>query len=252
MAGLADVQAWMQVAILADSAEGARRHVRDGNRLTAEARIGIYAGGYRLRLIECLRAEYPLLARLAGPTAFDLFCHGYIAGRPSRSYTLYEFGAGFADWLEASRPAGDGTRQAAEAVPAALARIERAKAEVLRAEGVEGLPAGRDKPVLLQMLALAAPACRRPDSVRLLDLPFDFTATLASPDGEAPPAWPVPVPSLLAVARTDYRLACHKLERWQYDWLASLPEDSPGAPPPIDPRLADWLPTAIRLGLVAG
>jgi hypothetical protein len=251
MASLADVQAWMQAAILADNAEGARGRVRDGNRLTAEARIGIYAGGYRLRLVECLRAEYPLLARLAGPTAFDLFVQGYIAARPSRSYTLYDFGAGFADYLDASRPAGDGTAQAAEAVPAALARVERAKAEVLRAEGVERLPGDADRPVLLQMLALAAPTWRRPDSVRLLALPFDFTETLASPEGDAPPAWPTAAPSLLAVARTDYRIGCHRLERWQYEWLASLPEDPPGAPPPDDPRLAQWLPTAVRLGLVA-
>jgi Putative DNA-binding domain len=252
MAALAEAQAWMQAAILAGSAEDARCHLRDGNRLTAEARIGIYAGGYRLRLIECLRAEYPLLARLAGPTAFDLFCQGYIAARPSHSYTLHDFGAGFADYLEASRPAGDGTAQTVEAVPAALARIERAKAEVLRAEGVERLPADGDKPVLLQMLALAAPACRRPDSVRLLDLPFDFTATLASPDGDEAPAWPAPVPSLLAVTRSDYRVSWHRLERWQYDWLASLSEEAAGAPPAEDPRLADWLPTALRLGLVAG
>jgi hypothetical protein len=59
------------------------------------------------------------------------------------------------------------------------------------------------------------------------------------------------VPSLLAVARTDYRLACHSLERWQYDWLASLPQDPPGAPAPDDPGLAAWLPTALRLGLAA-
>src|SRR3954468_429825 len=111
MEALADLQAWMQSVILAGGAEGARARVRDGNRLTAEARVGIYAGGYRLRLIECLRAEYPLLRRLAGPPAFDLFAQGYIAARPSRSYTLYDFGAGFADYLEASRPAGGGTPQ---------------------------------------------------------------------------------------------------------------------------------------------
>jgi hypothetical protein len=248
---LADLQAWMQNAILAGSAEGARARVRDGNRLTAEARIGIYAAAYRLRLIECLRAEYPLLRRLAGPTAFDLFAQGYVAARPSRSYTLYDFGAGFADYLEASRPAGDGTPQTLEAVPAALARIERAKAEVLRAEGLEQASEEADKPALLQMIALAAPTWRRPDSVRLLELPFDFAATLASPEGEEAPAWPRPVPSLLAVARTDYRAGFHALEPRQFEWLAALPEEGPGAPPPDDPSLAAWLPTALRLGLVA-
>jgi hypothetical protein len=251
VAGLAEIQAWMQSAILDGGAEGARALVRDGNRLTAEARIGLYATGYRLRLIECLRFEYPLLARLAGPTAFDLFAQGYVDARPSRSYTLYDFGAGFADYLEESRPAGDGTPQAAEAVPAALARIERAKAEVLRARGVEQAAAPPERPALLEMVGLPACGYRRPDSVRLLDLPFDFTATLSAVGSEGPPAWPRPEPSLLAVARLDYRIACRRLEGWQYDLLAALPGEGAPAAPPEDPRGAQWLAEAVRLGLAA-
>jgi Putative DNA-binding domain len=249
--GLAETQAWMQAAILDDSAEGARALVRDGNRLTAEARIGLYATGYRLRLIECLRFEYPLLARLAGPTAFDLFAQGYVDARPSRSYTLYDFGARFADYLEESRPAGNGSPQAVEAVPAALARIERAKAEVLRARGVEQTGAPPARPALLEMVGLSACNYRRPDSVRLLALPFDFTATLSAGGSEGHPAWPRPEPSLLGVARLDYRVACHRLEGWQYDLLAALPEAGAPAPPPEESRDVQWLAEAARLGLAA-
>lgn len=245
---LADVQAWMQAAILAGEGDARTRdEIRDGNRLTAEARLDIYAGAYRQRLFECLESEYPILAGLVGPTAFELFARGYIAANPSHSYTLYDFGAGFADYLEAARPAGDGTPQTVEAVPAALARVERAKAEVLRARGVEqGMapqPGGLD-PVLAAMLGLVG-GHAMPDSVRLLALPFDFTGTFAAVERGEEPGLPAFTPSLVAVSRVQYRLEVHRLEPWQFDWLLALPE------PSADPRVASWLPFALGHGLVA-
>jgi len=240
---LAELQDWMQAAILDRDAPGLRGRVRGDNRLTAEDRIGIYMQGYRLRLIECLRSEYPMLAALAGETAFGLFAQGYIAAHPSRSYTLYEFAAGFADYLEAARPPGDGP----QAIPAELARIERARAEILRARGVESEPAPADSGID-PLIAAMAGRFWRPDSVRLLALPFDFTETLASK--ESPPL-PAPTPSLLAIARAQYRVETHKLTPWQYDWLASLPATRAEAAPAGDARLAAWLPFATRHGLAA-
>ena len=188
-AQLAGLQGWMQDAILAASQDGASTHVRSDARLSAEGRIAIYAHGYRQRLVECLRTEYPVLASLAGPTAFDLFTQGYIAAHPSQSYTLYDFGSGFADYLERARPSG--AADAVEAIPAALARIERAKAEVLRAQGVERAAtadeAGLD-PIVTTMFGLRT--CWRPDSVRLLTLAFDFTETLAAAARSAAPPMP--------------------------------------------------------------
>ncbi|MES2441241.1 MAG: DNA-binding domain-containing protein [Pseudomonadota bacterium] len=247
MPGTAALQEWMQAAILAGEGDARTRdEIRDGNRLTAEARLAIYASGYRQRLLECLEAEYPILAALVGPTAFALFARGYIAAHPSQSYTLYDFGAGFADYLEAARPEGDGTPQTVEAIPAALARIERAKAEMLRARGIEQAQApaagGGLDPVLAAMLGLVG-AHALPDSVRLLALPFDFTATLAAAEQGEAPVLPAFTPSLVAVARVHYRLAVHAIEAWQYDWLAGLPA------PSADPRIAGWLPFAVGQGL---
>jgi len=241
---LAGLQGWMQAALLDAEVAAVRDHVHGDNRLTAEARLGIYASAYRQRLVECLRDEYPVLAALAGATAFDLFAQGYVAAHPSQSYTMYDFGAGFADYLDAVRPAG--SPHAVEAIPAALARIERARAEVHRAEGVEreatATETGLD-PLVAAMLGLTV--YRLPDSVRLLVLPFDCSATLAAGVEEEPPPLPQPVPSLLAVARAHYRVECHPLEPWQYDWLVDLPGRTGG-----DARIAAWLPRAIGQGLV--
>lgn len=242
---LAEVQAWMQAAILAGEGDGRTREtIRNGNRLTAEARLGIYASAYRQRLFETLEAEYPILADLAGPTAFELFARGYIAATPSQSYTLYDFGTGFADYLEAARPEGDA--QAPEAVPGALARVERARAEVLRARGTEQAsalqPGGGLDPVLAGMLGLTG-GHALPDSVRLLSLPFDFTPTLAAVERGEAAVPPDLTPSFVAVSRVHYRLEVHRLEPWQYEWLSALPA------PSADPRIAAWLPFAMGHGL---
>ncbi|MEN2789262.1 DNA-binding domain-containing protein [Sphingomonas oligophenolica] len=257
MAGLADLQSWLQAAMLDGEAQDPRDHVRGDNRLTAGMRLGIYAQGYRQRLFECLETEYPVLAALAGPTAFGLFAQGYIAAHPSRSYTLYDFGAGFADYLEAARPVGDGTPQPVEAIPAALARIERARAEVHRARGVErdspvAPEAGLD-PVMASILGLRHGRARRwwrPDTVRLLTLPFDFTDTLACAErGEAPPL-PVAGQTRLSVSRVQYRVVCKRLEPWQHDWLAALPDDPHDATEmPPAARILPWLTTAMEQGL---
>ena len=247
----------MQQAILAGSHADTGAHVCSDERLSAEGRIAIYVQSYRQRLLECLRTEYPLLAALAGPTAFDLFAQGYIAAHPSHSYTLYDFGARFADYLERSRP--QGPPDAVEAIPAALARIERAQAEVLRARGVEYTAGVSDAAQLDPAIAgiLGRRVYCRPDSVRLLSLPFDFTATLAAAARREPPRLPELGATLLSVVRVSYRVECFALEEWQYAWLLGLPtvEAAPrfaatSVPQRIDAQVAAWLPWASRYGLV--
>jgi hypothetical protein len=251
MAGLAELQDWMQASILQADAGEARAHVRGDNRLTAEDRIAIYAQGYRQRLLDCLRGEFSVLAALAGPSTFELFARGYIAAHPSRSYTLYAFGAGFADYLDAARPAGDAA--APEAIPAALARVERARSEIYRARGIESEPLPLSDthadPLIAAMFGLDRRRYWRPDSVRLLDLPFDFTETLAHAEDPPLPAFQ---PWQVAVARTHYRVDFLTLEAWQHDWLSSLPEDAAAAAPLPhgDVRLASWIPVAVARGLV--
>src|ERR1700722_3025480 len=140
--GLADLQAWLQGRITAgvwdlpeDPAVGplAAEVVAGEGLLAPRARLAIYAKSYVLRLAECLRAEFPVLAAMVGPEVFNLFAGAYLGAHPSRSASLYDLGAGFADYLAATRPPGaDGPLAA---LPADLARLERAIAECGRAAG---------------------------------------------------------------------------------------------------------------------
>jgi hypothetical protein len=270
---LADLQAWMQGCVTAGAWGAAGRPatsaraaalVRNHGALSADARLDIYARSYVLRLAECLRAEYPVLRALIGEGVFDLFAGGYLGAHPSRSPSLYDLGAGFADYLEATRPrphSGPGTL---EALPASLARLERALSESSRAEGIERLAAA-PAPDLAGLLLDRAPPLRPPDTLKLLALDFDFTGTLAAARAGERPGPPPAKDMRLAVARTRYRVQVHALEPWAFAWLSALRGnggDAPGAvreaagatgraPGWIMARLMTWLAWAFDHGLLA-
>ncbi|HEY5724164.1 MAG TPA: DNA-binding domain-containing protein [Allosphingosinicella sp.] len=257
--GLAELQLWTHKAILRGGAnpDTAEALIRESGALRPEARLAIYAEGYKARLIESLGGEFPALKCLVGESVFALFATGYIAARPPGHFSLYALGAGFADHLEATKPPGEET-----ALPAQLARLERARAEVQRAEGLERLGDG----VIAAGSALTPGLrLRVPDSVRLLRLGFDFRPLIAAADAGDPPVVPERREAWLAVARMGYRVALHALEPWRFAWLEALGPDGAAAEVAaaaaaratdreVGATLADlalWQPAAARLGLVA-
>ncbi len=264
---LPGLQRWMQGAILGRGAPPDADAVIVGDAqgrggLSAAQRLTLYARGYRARLMECLSAEFPCLRALAGEQVFELFAAGYVAARPSTDPSLYGLGEGFADYLEATRPPGDDGPGALSALPAELARLDRARAEVQRAAGVERLA-----PSVLAADLLLTPGARlrRPDSVRLLTLGFDPGPVLAAVDRGGPIDPPPPSPTPVAVARSRWRVSVHALPAWRHAWLEALGEEGgdvhaaaaraaqasgreTGA---VIADLVLWLPTAAGQGLVA-
>jgi hypothetical protein len=268
-------QSLLQAAIL-DGPGAARPEalaaVRGDNRLTAEARLSVYGRGYRARLVEALQSEFILLRAVIGADPFDLFAAAYIEATPPRSYTLYDLGSGFADFLARHRPQGQGEAAAVLAVPEALARIDRARSEAHRARGVETgadtpPPRGEDRPFLLSLMGeplLRPEFCRRPDSLRLLALPVDPLGLVDAVDAGLPPPQLELRDCLIAVSRSSYQVHLRRLEPWQFAFLSDLEAASapdPARPPPDPPAieaeppdpeaLAQWLPVAARWGLVS-
>ena len=257
---LAELQQWMLDAIVAGAAEPEAVRARiDGNgRLGPEGRFAIYSGGYRSRLLESLQNEFPALRLLVGDTVFELFARGYIAAHPPRHFSLYDYGARFADHLEATRPADGGPLAG---LPAAVARLERARAEVQRAEGTE-----RSDRAWLPAEAALLPGLRLglPDSVRLLRLDFDLLPLIEASEGGGEAVVPEPGETLIAVVRSGYRVRQLRLEPWRHAWLEALGSggaDAYSAAAAAATRsgrdggalladLALWLPVAASLGRV--
>ncbi|WP_296943663.1 DNA-binding domain-containing protein [uncultured Massilia sp.] len=279
-APLAESQAWFLAAImtpggaarglaLAQARHGLAEHevLRPAPGLPA-SRLHVYADGYVLRLLECMRADFPVLHRVMGGALFDFFAKAYVWRHPSRSPTLYDLGAGFAGFLAASQPATrdpEATRRFA--FPAQLARLERALGEAGRARGLEGA-APADRPGMLDWLCRPDARVTPAQCTRLLALDYPvhayWQAAARARDDADLPLPPAPAPTRLAVGRLHYRTAVHVLEPWQFHFLQAAQEGAPAhacalhaatacalAPERVLADALLWVPLAAGAGLVA-
>ena len=272
---LRETQSWMLTAMLApgEGAAAARlaraRFGFDVDDLIAappagprEARLGIYASGYVLRLLECLRSEFPALRRLLSDPLFDFFARAYVLECPSRSFTLLELGRGFADFLQRTQ-----ARQASAnlALPLDLARLERARSEASYAKGTEndvGTEVGGVMSFALSLLGGASVEVAAPPCLRLLSLSYPLHRTLEAFDrGEAGLEIPDAAPTFVAVTRRHYRVRVLELAPWQYAFLAAAAAPQSAfacavacareSGRPLDEILADlllWLPAIASEG----
>jgi hypothetical protein len=124
--GLAELQRCFQDYLLGCDAS-MPRHVDGG-----PAGLDIYSRGYRLRLIEALGNDFPGLKALLGEDDFAHLALEYVAGYPSRHYSLRWLGRGLADHLS----------QGNNRLAADMARFDWAVALAFDApdEGTAGLP----------------------------------------------------------------------------------------------------------------
>lgn len=227
---LQQLQQWMQSLLLAQGplparlqaeAKRAQTLVAGGGPAPVARRLQVYAAGYRMRLLECLSADFPALEQFLGKALFERFGNAFLDLHPSRSFTLFNLGAEFANYLNDTRPPGS---TGFYALPAALARVERARNEALRAAGPEDAAPADWTPA---RLLLEGPALRRPECCRLLELPFalkDFYEALLH--GEAPEL-PAEEPAWLALSRAQYRLTITVLTETEYRLLAACAEPQP-------------------------
>lgn len=233
--------------------------------LSARERLGIYAGGYVLRLLECMRADYPCLRAFVGDPVFDAFAKAYIITRPPRSHSLYHLGADFPQFLEETRPGAerfDAGMRAMLDLPPEIARVERARAEVMRARGTEDDPPPAEPlspfAVFGEGLTLEATGC-----LRLLELKFPLVDFLRSSDGGERPEPPAPRATFVAVGRSDYRVHVEEVTPWQFAFLracerpAHLYEavrraalEAGKETPEVLAEVAVWLPVALGLGFL--
>lgn len=281
MTDLATLQNWMQDVVAGDAwtldeaISAAAGHGVDceaaivgSTRLPARQRLEIYVSSYRARLIECLRAEFPVLKRFVGDQVFDLFAGAYLGVHPPSSYTLFDLGAGFAAFLEAARPQPHDGRGTLDALPASLARVERAIAESERASGVEANADANVHPLSavpwFDIVYVHALRLKTPASLQLLSLDFDFSMLLADVAADRPYDMPRAADTLVAVARSRYRVRVHTLERGAFAFLRQLgiqgrnvreaislvARELDLAHDALGAQLLAWLPFAFEAGFV--
>lgn len=75
--------------------------------LSAEQRLGVYQRSYYLRILKCMREQFPALCYALGEELFTDFARDYLQMYPSESYTLYALGTRFPSYLQQTRPDKD-------------------------------------------------------------------------------------------------------------------------------------------------
>ena len=94
MHALPELQREFARAILKPDADALAHPAWDGGRLQ------IYAGGYKTRLAEALRSNFPTLHRVLGDESFDALAHGYIDAMPSQYRSIRWFGRELAAYAQ--------------------------------------------------------------------------------------------------------------------------------------------------------
>lgn len=189
--------------------------------LPAHIRLGIYARGYVLRLLECMRADFPALRNFLGDSVFDAFAMAYIISEPPKSPSLFELGAGFPRFLEETKPKDISLHAELSTLldlPPELARLERARVEVMRAAGTEHDPIRAESfspfAIFSENITLQATPC-----LRLLELKFPLIGFLRRSDQGEGPEPPEPQVSFAALGRSNYRVHIEEATPWQFAFL---------------------------------
>ena len=231
--------------------------LRSSELLDAESRIRVYAQGYVLRLMECMRADYPLLLRFLGEELFSTFAKAYLVSLPPHSPSLYNLGADFPGFLKASQPEKNTDRSFFD-LPVELAYAERLWAEAEREKGLEQMPqALPDDPLFYFTAAgaLAASPC-----LRLLPLEYELTGFVYALQKDAAAPMPAQRSNYAAICRKNYRVHMQELESWQYVYLQALQDADAGdavkiatvksgmTEEQIMAELLLWLPLAVDQG----
>jgi Putative DNA-binding domain len=162
-------------------------------RLSSAERACIYSDMYLARLVDALREDYPLLARLVGNEQFFALAAEYVQAHPSRSPTLAHLGrvlSGFLHGRAAQRPD-----------LAALSALEWARAEAFVAPDAEPQDVAA-----LQALGEQLPTARLElvPSVRVLSLEYDVAPLWSDLDAGRDPSAPRPGPAFAVVWRRGF------------------------------------------------
>ena len=232
--------------------------------LSARERLNVYTSGYVLRLLECMRADFPVLRGFVGDSVFDAFAKAYIITRPPSSPSLYDLGADFPKFLEETKPVPERFDEETGAMldlPPELARLERARAEVMRARGTEDDPPA--EPLSPYAVLGEGPMLQTTPCLRLLEMKFPLVDFLRSSDIGEHPEPPAPRVSYVALGRSNYRLHVEQISHWQFAFLRACERptlsypavriaaiESERDPGQVLAEVAIWLPVAFELGFL--
>ncbi|MES2063744.1 MAG: DNA-binding domain-containing protein [Bacteroidota bacterium] len=237
--------------------------VSDEGSASVHQRLNVYSSGYMLRLLDCMYADYAISKKFMGDELFDSFAKAYLMYHPSTSFTLYDLGKAFPDFLDKTKPQPEeGVDNSHFDIPATLARVERARQVAMRAPGIENNMVDTSQ-VNIQDMLFGTLNISVPECLQLLELDFPmkqfFEAVYRGEEYELP----LPQKTYMAISRKNYHLVLEEITQTQYllltecrkhtnlyDAISAL---SAGQNTPSADLLADaclWMPFFRKCGFI--
>jgi len=215
---LADLQKWMHSALLQPDAtkptETTSRIVPNP-RLSAAETLAIYQRSYALRIASCMREQFPALCHALGADLFNDFVAEYVSAAPPESYTLYDLGRRFADFLEQNRPDRDQpTRESWIDFIIDLARFERAVFSTFDCPGAEDL--------ILATSDTPDQNLRAQPSLTVDQYRFPVAWYYHQVREKLSPNPPQEMPSCVAIVRKDYQTITVQVSHPHYLFLTAM------------------------------
>jgi hypothetical protein len=190
--------------------------VSDQGKASIYARLNVYSSGYMLRLLDCMYADYAISKKFMGDEVFDSFAKAYLMYHPSTSFTLYDLGKAFPDFLDKTKPhVEEGSDNTYFDIPATLARVERARQVAMRAPGTES-DITDINPVNIQDIFFSTLNISIPDCLQLLELDFPMKQFFESVYREDEYELPSLQKTYMAISRKNYRIVLEEITEMQF------------------------------------
>nr|WP_067060460.1 DNA-binding domain-containing protein [Mucilaginibacter sp. L294] len=187
----------------------------EGN-ASVHARLNVYSSGYMARLLDCMYADYAISKKFMGDELFDSFAKAYLMYHPSTSFTLYDLGKAFPDFLDRTKPQPEeGIDNNHFDIPATLARVERARQVAMRAPGIENDIVNTNQ-VDIQDMLFGTLNISVPECLQLLELDFPMKRFFEAVYREEEYELPSSQKTYMAISRKNYRLVLEEITETQY------------------------------------
>lgn len=188
--------------------------IKPSSKLSSRQHLNIYQQSYILRLRACMANQFKALEFALGEMLFEGFVDEYLQAYPSRSYTLTDLGAQFADFLEATRP--DKEQEEKEDWPDFMIELARFEYQI---NFLFDVP---------EELFVPADFTTPDEALRLIPVfevfahqfPIRWYYSEFSQGND--PELPLPEPTFCLILRKKLRLAFYDLTQEQYQFLRCL------------------------------
>jgi|CXWL01.1.fsa_nt_gi hypothetical protein len=200
-------------AILKNDTAHINLAVKPHSRLDAGQQFAIYSDGYRIRLAQAIRSDYPILFKLLGDAEFDSLALAYIEQNPPTSYNLDFYPHKFAEFV---------SRNYNDTFSVELATLEATIAEVFMLPDSEPLSADSLSGVSAEDFGEMRLKLRTAHKLLRFNYQIsDWLTAARSSENNLPPI-PSPSSSWLLVLRHNNEVQRHNLSAQEFSMLQHI------------------------------